>query len=125
MQQERVRAVGMNSVDLKGKKKSTMEAVFGNKDSSKPSNLRLVQRINSMTGDGHGVCGVLGAGRPSLLRRSGKERTGEKLKSSGGLVVVEQAIPEGSVTGVWEVRGSVKGKEVGGILERTERTLAK
>lgn len=47
MQQERVRAVGMNSVDLKGKKKSTMEAVFGNKDSSKPSNLRLVQRINS------------------------------------------------------------------------------
>ena len=78
-----------------------------------------------MTGDGHGVCGVLGAGRPSLLRRSGKEHTGEKLKSSGGLVVVEQAIPEGSVTRVWEVRGSVKGKEVGGILERTERTLAK
>lgn len=92
-----------------------MEAVFGNKDSSKPSNLKLVQ-----TGEGHGVCGVLGVGWPSLLRRSGKEHIGEKLKSSGGLVVVEQAIPEGSVTGVWEVRGSVKGKEVGGILGRTE-----
>ena len=73
-----------------------------------------------MTGEGHGVCGILGAGRPSLLRRSGKEHTGEKLKSSGGLVVVEQAIPEGSVTGVWEVRDSVKGKAVWAILERIE-----
>lgn len=73
-----------------------------------------------MTLEGHGVCGVLGAGWPSLLRKSGKEHTGEKLKSSGGLVVVEQAIPEGSVTGVWEVRGSVKGKAVWAILERIE-----
>lgn len=66
------------------------------------------------------MCGVLGAGRPSLLRRSGKEHTGEELKSSGVLVVVEQAIPEGSVTEVWEVRGSVKGKVVWAILERIE-----
>ena len=61
-----------------------------------------------MTGEGHGVCGVLGVGRPSLLRSSGKEHAGEELKSSGGLVVVEQAIPEGSITGVWEGRGSVR-----------------
>ena len=73
-----------------------------------------------MTGEGHGVCGVLGVGRPSLLRSSGKEHAGEELTSSGGLVVVEQAIPEGSITGVWEGRGSVKGKAVWGILERTE-----
>lgn len=66
------------------------------------------------------MCGVPGASQPSLLRRRGKEHTEEKLKSLGGLVVVEQAIPEGSVIGVWEVRGPVEGKKVPGMMERME-----
>lgn len=58
-------------------------------------------------------------GRPAFLTQNGVGRN-TKLKISGGLVVVEQAIPEGSVMRVWEVRCSVKGTEVQGLMERME-----
>lgn len=45
----------------------------------------------------------------------------EKWEVSWGLVAVEQAIAEGSVMSVWEVRSWVKGKEVQDMAERMER----
>lgn len=94
---------------------------FGNKDSDKPSNPKTAGVEGKQPRLERGAGCVVSPGPASLhYSEGGGRNTQEKLKSLGGLVVVEQAIPEGSVIGVWEVRGSVKGKKVQGMMERME-----